>query len=174
MKTLLFAILLSLSIEARAEIVTLVAYDPLPQEIPLGVLPVKPSVEITSEQSIQLLSASQADNRLNILVFKDGRQMSWNAVYGQVQAPLVVRGPAKLTFSSPQQSGATYATFRITPEAVDPTKTIIVLPGTNNAAKVAMLCSTNLTDWSEATNGIYSGGVAKFFRISLEPVEPKR
>ena len=42
--------------------------------------------------------------------------------------------------------------------------------GTNNAAQVNLIVSTNLTDWVIATNGVYSGPVAQFFRIDLKTV----
>ncbi len=87
---------------------------------------------------------------------------------GFFPTPPAVAGPAKLIVIG--YGGL--ATFRITPNFNDPQKTAIVLPGPENAAIVAMQCSTNLVDWLPATNGVYSGDVAKFFRIHLEKAKP--
>ena len=87
---------------------------------------------------------------------------------GQFPTPPAVAGPARLVLIGP--SGL--ATFRISPNFSDPQKTAIVLPGLDNAALVCMQCSTNLVDWFPATNGVYSGDVAKFFRIHLEKAMP--
>ena len=79
--------------------------------------------------------------------------------------PPAVTGPAKLVLVG---YGGGLATFRISPNFTDPQKTAIVLPGADNAALVTMEYSTNLVDWFPATNGVYAGDVAKFFKIHLE------
>ena len=66
--------------------------------------------------------------------------------------------------------GGGLATFRLSPNFADPQKTAIVLPGPDNTAVVTMQSSTNLVDWFPATNGIYGGNVARFFRIDLKKV----
>ncbi len=76
--------------------------------------------------------------------------------------------PAKLVLVG----GGGLATFRISPNFTDPQKTAIVLPGADNAALVTMQYSTNLVDWFPATNGVYAGDVAKFFKIHLEKSKP--
>ncbi len=68
------------------------------------------------------------------------------------------------------QPPAFYCTFKITPEAFPPDRTILVPPG-NNQSRITLECSTNLVDWSEATNGVYGPlPEAKFFRIKLEHI----
>ena len=83
-------------------------------------------------------------------------------------SPVAFTGPAKFFITG---SGG-FATFKITPNFSDPQKTIIVLPGAENAAQITLQCSTNLSTWVPATNGLYSGDVAKFFRIHLEKAQP--
>ncbi len=83
--------------------------------------------------------------------------------------PPAVTGPAKLVLVG---YGGGLATFRISPNFTDPQKTAIVLPGAENAAQITLECSTNLSTWVSATNGLYSGDVAKFFRIHLEKGKP--
>ena len=174
MKTLLSIVVLLASIVAtRAEIITLLAFDD-PTFPPDPTTHKSESVEITADQTAELLSIHPThDNNQFIRIEKAGQLLVWSTpATGEAQLrPLVVRGPAKLTLTPQPQKGSAMATFRITPERVDPTKTVIVYPGTNNAAQVTLLCSTNLTDWFPATNGVYSGPVAKFFRIGLEKVE---
>ena len=84
--------------------------------------------------------------------------------------PPAVAGPAKLLLVVPTGTGL--ATFKITPNFSDPQKAVIVLPGAENAAQITLQCSTNLSTWVPATNGLYSGDVAKFFRIHLEKGKP--
>ncbi len=88
--------------------------------------------------------------------------------FQEIPTPPAVAGPAKLMLVG--QGGL--ATFRITPNFSDPQKTVIVLPGAENAAQITLQCSTNLSTWVPATNGLYSGDVAKFFRIHLEKGKP--
>ena len=88
--------------------------------------------------------------------------------FQEIPTPPAIAGPAKLMLVG--RGGL--ATFRITPNFSDPQKTIIVLPGAENAAQITLQCSTNLSTWVPATNGLYSGDVAKFFRIHLEKAQP--
>jgi hypothetical protein len=61
-----------------------------------------------------------------------------------------------------------FVTFKITPEAFPPDKTFIIAEGTQGAT-VTLECSTNLLNWTTATNGFYTGtNGAKFFRISAQ------
>ena len=176
MKTLLFTALLSLSIQARAEVVTLICNDPDPRN-PIGEATTQ-SVSLDGDQTIELLSVTPKIGQIHVEVKKADATVVWSSTPSTgipfPVDPLVIRGPAKLTLRMSGAAGYGLASFRVTPERVDPTKTVIVLPGTNNAAHVSLISSTNLTDWAEATNGIYSGNVAKFFRISLEPGEAKK
>lgn len=174
MKTLAsFTAALALVLNVQSEIITLSAYAP-----PQGEDPAKrytQSVEIGADQTIELLSTSRRDGNAIISIEREGHELIWQRTLApltlQPTDTLLLRGPAKLTLKGADGGAYILATFRITPERVDPTKTVIVYPGTNNAAQVTLLCSTNLTDWFPATNGVYSGPVAKFFRIGLEKVE---
>ena len=172
MKPSLTSLLLAcMTLAAKSEIITLTSVD----VVEGGVLRhTTQSAEVSKDQAIELLSVVPYNPHENVTIWieKDGERATYYPPGpAPISTPLVIRGPARLTLSSNTQKGATYATFRITPERVDPTQTVIVYPGTNNAAKVTLLCSTNLTDWSAATNGLYSGGVAKFFRIGVEKAE---
>ena len=81
--------------------------------------------------------------------------------------PLIVAGPATIRLISSGQG--TLATFRLTPEAFPPDRTMLIPPGTNQV-RLALECSTNLVEWFPATNGVYGPlPVAKFFRIKLDP-----
>ena len=90
--------------------------------------------------------------------------------------PFIVVGPATLQLcpimpAQDSYSGSVgFCTIRIKPESFPPDKTLILLPGTNSA-NVVMESSTDLANWSTATNGTYGGtNVAMFFRIRLCPL----
>jgi hypothetical protein len=83
-----------------------------------------------------------------------------------------VAGPAKVKLVTYANPGVfemrSYATIRLTPESFPPDKTIIIPEGTAGAT-ITLECSTNLLNWSTATNGFYSGtNSSKFFRIRAE------
>lgn len=177
MKTIaLLALALTAISTLRAEIVTLTAYDDYSgPKYDASKLSTE-SIEITREQTITLLSIVPyyaVTPTAQLWVTKNEHRVYYapSLYNAQPQPPFVIKGPAKITLATERRDGAVFATFQITPERVDPTQTVIVYPGTNNAAKVTMLCSTNLADWSPATNGLYSGDVAKFFRIGIEKKE---
>lgn len=86
-----------------------------------------------------------------------------------------IAGPVTIRLRGITNSGAlpltaeasAYCTVKVTPEAFSPEKTVVVTPG-SGGANVALERSTNLADWSTATNGIYGGlSNACFFRINL-------
>ena len=65
--------------------------------------------------------------------------------------------------------GTQMLTLEVFPVAFDPGKTLIVPQG-SNAVSVAMECSTNLVNWTTATNGVYgTPDAAKFFRVKVQP-----
>jgi hypothetical protein len=75
-----------------------------------------------------------------------------------------VTGPATITASS-SRDNTVLITVKITPDPVDVNKTLILPPGTNQVY-VALESSTNLVNWSAATNGFYgSPETVLFFRI---------
>ena len=65
-------------------------------------------------------------------------------------------------------TNSTVMTVKIIPVNYDVNKTLILPPGTNQVA-IALETSTNLVNWSTATNGIYgSPDEARFFRIHMQ------
>lgn len=143
-----------------------------------------PTINVTQDQTIELLSVmsyggENGRDPVMLEVLKDGVEVrvrpimtsDFNIAGGGGLKPeinqFLLRGPATIKPRS-FNSVPGILTFRITPDRVDPTKTAIVYPGTNNTARVNLISSTNLTDWVIATNGIYSGTVAQFFRIDIQ------
>jgi hypothetical protein len=107
--------------------------------------------------------------RLDIV--KNGKTLTiLSSTSNGFQQPLpsiVVAGPATFSLRSANAEG-NFATFRITPEAFPPDRTLIVPPGTNQT-RVVLECSTNLVVWTTTTNGLYGPSEgAKFFRIKME------
>lgn len=83
--------------------------------------------------------------------------------------PCVVAGPATLSMVSVNGNPG-FCTVKITPESFPPDKTIIVLPGTGGG-NITMECSTNLIQWTPASNGVYTNlSEARFFRIRLDRI----
>lgn len=104
-------------------------------------------------------------------VIKDGKTLSLVTLASRgIQYPLtpvIVAGPATFSLRSANAEG-NFATFKITPEAFPPDRTLIVPPSTNQS-RVTLECSTNLLQWTSATNGLYGPSEgAKFFRIKME------
>ena len=86
-----------------------------------------------------------------------------------------LRGPATFSLTSLLQFGEpygmAYCTIRVTTEQYPVDKTLTVLPGTNSY-QVTLEKSTNLVNWSTASNGAYTNGeVAMFFRINNAQTE---
>ena len=84
-------------------------------------------------------------------------------------------GPAKFRLRTESGSSgpstpnpfSAYATIKITPGAFPPDRAVLLPPNTNNVS-VMMEQSTNLRDWTPATNGLYGGSdIARFFRIKM-------
>ena len=137
------------------------------------------SLEIVSGETAQLVSlvqqqASQNANTDILSVERDGLRWTWRPTanyVGPVRDPLIVTGPARFHLSADGFAGSV-CTFRITPDAIDPTTTVVIPPGPGGGV-VTLECSTNLVNWQTATNGIYTNQpVAKFFRIKLDRITP--
>jgi len=78
--------------------------------------------------------------------------------------PIVIAGPALITLSTfGPRSG--YCTVRLTPDSYPPDKALLVPPGTN-LVSVALECSTNLVQWTAATNGVYGSPTEAKFSYS--------
>ena len=128
------------------------------------------SIIIESYETVRIASVTRQPGSSSIRIFKSG---AVSKVYNTTTEPHVVRGPAVVEFSDDgtgTRTAADLLTLEITPEAFDPTKTLIVPPGTNQVA-VTLECSTNLVNWMVATNGIYGSPIeAKFFRIRADRI----
>jgi hypothetical protein len=113
----------------------------------------------------------------SLTVLKDGktipyRYSTWPAAQSAIDA-LTVVGPATIRFAvqGGPNSYPGLCTFRVSPEAFPPDRTIILPPGTNQV-QVTLECSTNLSQWFPATNGVYGPmPEAKFFRIKLDKLQ---
>jgi hypothetical protein len=83
---------------------------------------------------------------------------------GQWGFGIPVTGPATITASS-VSGNPVFLTVKITPDSIDENKTVMLPPGTNRVY-IALESSTNLVNWSAATNGFYgSSDTVLFFRI---------
>jgi hypothetical protein len=83
---------------------------------------------------------------------------------GQWGFGIPVTGPATITASS-VGGKPVFITVKITPDSFDANKTVMLPPGTNQVY-IALESSTNLVNWSAATNGFYgSPDTVLFFRI---------
>ncbi|HKQ39299.1 MAG TPA: hypothetical protein VJ063_14570 [Verrucomicrobiae bacterium] len=83
--------------------------------------------------------------------------------------PMAMAGPATVRFKSYslQRDYGAWLTVDIQPEPFDVGRTITLAPG--NGAAISLECTTNLVNWSPATNGVYTRlNEAKFFRIKAE------
>ena len=77
----------------------------------------------------------------------------------------MIAGPATVVLQDGTLNYPAMLTVKITPSSYDVNKTLILPPGTNQIY-VGMESSTNLVNWSDATNGVYgSPEVARFFRM---------
>lgn len=164
MKQLFLVLLAVLAIDARAEFVTLIT------EATGGSNDVA-ELSIGAYEAAELVSVVGPNYGQELLLFKDGKRTY--CPLAPQQYPVIVAGPAMfrytaVTNSSGQGAGPCFITFRITPEAFPPDRTVIALPGTNQTF-VTLECSTNLVNWASATNGVYGPmPEAKFFRIKLQ------
>lgn len=106
-------------------------------------------------------------------VFKDGKAIDISASSGTAALPfqpIFVAGPAKIRLRADQSQAAGFCTIRVTPEAFPPDRSVLVAPGAGGAV-IALECSTNLVNWTAATNGVYTNlPVAKFFRIRADRI----
>ena len=91
--------------------------------------------------------------------------------------PVVIAGPAEIVFYTvpafpyeTNQPAAAWLTLEITPEPFEVGRTITIAPGVGGA-NVTLECSTNLVNWTEGTNGVYTNmNEAKFFRIKADRI----
>ena len=165
MKQLFLVLLAVLAIDARAEFVTLTAAATNGVSIGVAELSIRP---YEAAELVSYVGPTRGDR---LQLFKDGKTI--DCPFAPQTYPVIVAGPATfrytaLTNSSGEGFGPAFLTFRITPGAFPPDRTVIVLPGTNQTS-VTLECSTNLVNWASATNGVYGPmPEAKFFRIKLQ------
>ena len=166
-KAILLALTM-LTISARAGIVTLTANTNDVAELRIGPYEV---AELVSYPAVMNSDGG------SLVVVKDGKTIPYRLPFwpGAQTAidTLIVAGPATIQFrmSGAPNTRAGLCTFRVSPEAVPPDRTILVPPGTNQT-QITLECSTNLVHWFSATNGIYGPlPEAKFFRIKAERLQ---
>lgn len=131
---------------------------------------------ISATNSIQVLSGEAVRvAALRPRTSADGTQesnYSWFVKSGgvfRVAKGDVIEGPAVFWLRN-DLGGDVLLTLEFYSLAVDPSKTLIVTQSSNSVA-VAMEWSTNLVQWSEGTNGVYSTpDAAKFFRVKVAPL----
>lgn len=90
-----------------------------------------------------------------------------------------VAGPAVLTLSQfystqygvpiSQYQGA-LMTIKLTPMTASAQQSVVVAPGMGNV-QITLESSTNLVNWAEATNGVYSDSL-RYFRVKLTKSNP--
>ena len=160
---LLLLLLAVLAIDARAEFVTLTA-EAIGGSNGVAELSIRPY------EAVELVS-SQGPYNMGLTVLKDSKSIPCPIT--PQPYPVIVAGPATFrvtayTNLNGGNNGPCFFTFRITPGAFPPDRTVIVLPGTNQTS-VTLECSTNLVNWASATTGVYGPmPEAKFFRIKLQ------
>ena len=129
------------------------------------------SIDIQEYETVELVGIFGTMNAIDIQ--KDGPPVNFTSQVSGSRGRNIVAGPAKVLLvisaeSGPPRYGA--VTLVIEPEAFPPDRTIIVAPGLGGAA-ITLECSTDLVNWTSATNGVYTNlPSAKFFRIKAERI----
>lgn len=109
-----------------------------------------------------------------------GANMQWTIGKGLVSVQnigvdgLVFAGPAQVTVNSGTMAFGTrtsplFVTLEIGPLAYPVTNSITIGPG--QSAEVNLENSTNLVQWTSATNGTYTVQDAMFFRLHLRRIQ---
>jgi hypothetical protein len=135
--------------------------------------PVEPSPRatntcvITEGEAAEIVS--MMPNSSYLTIEKDG--ISFDSYRQATENPggrgTVIKGPATFRLLA-QSSTASYLTLKVMPESFPPDRTLILPPGTDQV-QITLESSTNLVQWSSATNGVYgSPDEARFFRIHLQ------
>ena len=144
-------------------------------------------LQIESYEAFRVVSSKLDSPWFKMTVTKESREFTFtsedfngrNGGYFFIPPkPVIFSGPATIQLSITSGVGVGGGTLtvpisitvEITPQSFPPDKTILVPPGTNQVA-ITLECSTNLVQWSPATNGVYGPmPEAKFFRIKAQPV----
>ena len=167
---LVAAFLLAFASSTHARVLTLTVVNHGPASNGVAEVTIE-SYEVAEVLSLREDDLGQQGSKIRLTVLKDGRGASLKGDLGAESVkPIVVAGPARIVLATegPQASG--FCTLRITPEAYPPDKSILVPPGAGGAT-VTLECSTDLVNWTAATNGVYTNLlVAKFFRIQADRI----
>jgi hypothetical protein len=131
-------------------------------------------IQIGEYESFKVVSASHASNLAPAAYFlKDGKKIDIPLPSYAGFVPLVdLTGPAIVRLESTGGAlttfnGADWLTLEIQPQVFDANKSITLAPGAG--AAITLESSTNLVNWSSATNGVYTNvPSAMFFRIKAE------
>jgi hypothetical protein len=165
MKELLVIIgaLLSISAGAQTKYVTLKVESSF---APPGF--VTNTFEITSSETAEVVGTYlngtwlEVEKEGTLFLFTDA------VLNNYVNRQVIIAGPAVFRLRTITTNQKSFSTLRIIPESFSPDKTIIIPEGTAGAT-ITLECSTNLLNWSTATNGFYTGtNSSKFFRIRAE------
>ena len=88
--------------------------------------------------------------------------------YSSIAAQHIITGPARIQLRF-LGSLPSYCTWKIEPESFPPDKAVIIPEGTG--ARIALECSTNLTQWTEVYFETHTNSPSnKFFRIKAERI----
>ena len=124
-----------------------------------------------AEGEIAEVVSTDSSATVVITILKDGNSIAGKGPSLGNPGTIIV-GPAVIVGDGVYSGGqndndfrTSMFTLKITPSTYDVNKTLILPPGTNQIY-VGMESSTNLVNWSDATNGVYgSPEVARFFRM---------
>jgi hypothetical protein len=144
------------------------------QYVTLTATPLAPSESATNTYAIADAQAAeiisvQSPSFAYLSITKDGVSFPyWRAADNNPGGKgTIIQGPATFTLLA-QSSTAAYLTLKLMPESFPPNQTLILPPGTNQVS-ITLESSTNLVNWSSATNGIFgSPDEARFFRIHMQ------
>jgi hypothetical protein len=136
--------------------------------------PMTNEIQIGEYESFKAVSGSHSSNLAPAAYFlKDGKRIDIPLPnQGFLFPPIELTGPAIVRLESTGGAlttfnGADFLTLEIQPQVFEANKTITLAPGAG--AAITLEGSTNLVNWSSATNGVYTNlASAMFFRIKAE------
>lgn len=138
-----------------------------------------PRLVVKSSQSAELLSwqpSGSADQpprtSARIGIYRDGVFITeYGAAGNEMTAPpFRVAGPLELELR-PAAYPVTFATFRLSPASeISPPSNTIVIPADTAGANIILEKSTDLSNWTAASPGVYTNAAPAhlFFRIRAE------
>lgn len=166
MKTLLLAAFTTIGLISRAELVTLTIGGARSNDV----------LRIDGKQSAELKGFFESQYQGTYLSVETTNHTFWipsteiRPSHGSPLATFALRGPATISLRRNNNEFSGFATFEIMPEPFSPDKAVTIPPGLGGAT-VTLECSTDLVNWTTATNGIYTNlPAAKFFRIKADRI----